>query len=161
MDKFQKVKLTLQKLLLQFGEVSTDKGLLEYTGEELVVGAEVFIDGNPAPDGEYKIAEDKVIVVAEGKVAEIKEPAPAPAPEPEPAPETPEVPVEAAEEEDLVKVIEPLVNEINAVKAELEAVKSRLAEIESKLQEDAAKPAEEEFKTANKNSGFWPSYSRK
>ena len=146
MDKFQKVKLTLQKLLLQFGEMSTDKGLLEYTGEELVVGAEVFIDGNPAPDGEYKIAEDKVIVVADGKVAEIKEPAPAP--EPEPAPEAPEVPVEAAEE-DLVTVIEPLVNEINAVKAELEAVKSRLAEIESKLQEDAAKPADEVFSTQN------------
>lgn len=154
MDKFQKVKLTLQKLLLQFGEVSTDKGLLEYTGEELVVGAEVFIDGNPAPDGEYKIAEDKVIVVADGKVAEIKEPAPAPEPEPEPAPEAPQVPVEAAEE-DLVMVIEPLVNEINAVKAELEAVKSRLAEIESKLQEDAAKPADEVFKTARKNSGFY------
>ena len=143
MDKFQKVKLTLQKLLLQFGEVSTDKGLLEYTGEELVVGAEVFIDGNPAPDGEYKIAEDKVIVVADGKVAEIKEPAPAPEPEP-----APEVPVEAAEE-DLVTVIEPLVNEINAVKAELEAVKARLAEIESKLQEDAAKPADEVFSTQN------------
>ena len=154
MDKFQKVKLTLQKLLLQFGEVSTDKGLLEYTGEELVVGAEVFIEGNPAPDGEYKIAEDKVIVVADGKVAEIKEPAPEPEPEP-----APEVPVEA--EEDLVTVIEPLVNEINAVKAELEAVKSRLAEIESKLQEDAAKPAEEEFKTVDKNSGFWPSYSKR
>lgn len=143
MDKFQKVKLTLQKLLLQFGEVSTDKGLLEYTGEELVVGAEVFIEGNPAPDGEYKIAEDKVIVVADGKVAEIKEPAPEPEPEP-----APEVPVEAAEE-DLVMVIEPLVNEINAVKAELEAVKSRLAEIESKLQEDAAKPADEVFSTQN------------
>ena len=142
MDKFQKVKLTLQKLLLQFGEMSTDKGLLEYTGEELVVGAEVFIDGNPAPDGEYKIAEDKVIVVADGKVAAIKEPAPAPEPEP-----APEVPVEA--EEDLVTVIEPLVNEINAVKAELEAVKSRLAEIESKLQEDAAKPADEVFSTQN------------
>ena len=143
MDKFQKVKLTLQKLLLQFGEVSTDKGLLEYTGEELVVGAEVFIEGNPAPDGEYKIAEDKVIVVADGKVAEIKEPAPEPEPEP-----APEVPVEAAEE-DLVTVIEPLVNEINAVKAELEAVKARLAEIESKLQEDAAKPADEVFSTQN------------
>ena len=147
MDKFQKVKLTLQRLLLQFGEVSTDKGLLEYTGEELVVGAEVFIDGNPAPDGEYKIAEDKVIVVADGKVAEIREPEPAPEPEPEPAPE-PET-VEAATEEDLVMVIEPLVNEINAVKAELEAVKSRLAEIESKLQEDAAKPADEVFSTQN------------
>ena len=153
MDKFQKVKLTLQKLLLQFGEVSTDKGLLEYTGEELVVGAEVFIDGNPAPDGEYKIAEDKVIVVADGKVAEIKEPAPEPEPEPEPAPE---VPVEAATEEDLVAVIEPLVNEINAVKAELEAVKSRLAEIESKLMEDAAKPADEVFSTQNGNrSNFY------
>lgn len=154
MDKFQKVKLTLQKLLLQFGEVSTDKGLLEYTGEELVVGAEVFIEGNPAPDGEYKIAEDKVIVVADGKVAEIKEPAPEPEPEPEPAPEAPQVAVEA--EEDLVMVIEPLVNEINAVKAELEAVKARLAEIESKLMEDAAKPADEVFSTQNGNrSNFY------
>ena len=154
MDKFQKVKLTLQKLLLQFGEMSTDKGILEYTGEELVVGAEVFIDGNPAPDGEYKITGDKVIVVADGKVAEIKEPAPEP--EPEPAPEAPETPVEAATEEDLVKVLEPLVNEINAVKAELEAVKSRLAEIESKLQEDAAKPADEVFSTQNGNrSNFY------
>ena len=148
MDKFQKVKLTLQRLLLQFGEVSTDKGLLEYTGEELVVGAEVFINGEPAPDGEYKIAEDKVIVVAEGKVAEIREPEPAPEPEPEPEPKPEEV-VEAATEEDLVMVIEPLVNEINAVKAELETVKSRLAEIESKLLEDAAKPADEVFSTQN------------
>ena len=146
MDKIQKIKLTLQKLLLQFGEVSTDKGLLEYTGEELVVGAEVFIEGEPAPDGEYKIAEDKVIVVADGKVAEIKEPAPEPEPEPEPKPE--EV-VEAATEEELVTIIEPLVNEINAVKAELETVKSRLAEIESKLLEDAAKPADEVFSTQN------------
>ena len=153
MDKFQKVKLTLQKLLLQFGEMSTDKGILEYTGEELVVGAEVFIDGNPAPDGEYKIAEDKVIVVADGKVAEIKEPAPEPEPEPEPKPE--EV-VEAATEEELVTIIEPLVNEINAVKAELETVKSRLAEIESKLLEDAAKPADEVFSTQNGNrSNFY------
>lgn len=153
MDKIQKIKLTLQKLLLQFGEVSTDKGLLEYTGEELVVGAEVFIEGEPAPDGEYKIAEDKVIVVADGKVAEIKEPAPEPEPEPEPKPE--EV-VEAATEEDLVTIIEPLVNEINAVKAELETVKSRLAEIESKLLEDAAKPADEVFSTQNGNrSNFY------
>ena len=153
MDKIQKIKLTLQKLLLQFGEMSTDKGLLEYTGEELVVGAEVFIDGNPAPDGEYKIAEGKVIVVADGKVAEIKEPAPEPEPEPEPKPE--EV-VEAATEEELVTIIEPLVNEINAVKAELETVKSRLAEIESKLLEDAAKPADEVFSTQNGNrSNFY------
>ena len=153
MDKIQKIKLTLQKLLLQFGEVSTDKGLLEYTGEELVVGAEVFIEGEPAPDGEYKIADDKVIVVADGKVAEIKEPAPEPEPEPEPKPE--EV-VEAATEEELVTIIEPLVNEINAVKAELETVKSRLAEIESKLLEDAAKPADEVFSTQNGNrSNFY------
>lgn len=153
MDKIQKIKLTLQKLLLQFGEVSTDKGLLEYTGEELVVGAEVFIEGEPAPDGEYKIAEGKVIVVADGKVAEIKEPAPEPEPEPEPKPE--EV-VEAATEEELVTIIEPLVNEINAVKAELETVKSRLAEIESKLLEDAAKPADEVFSTQNGNrSNFY------
>ncbi len=113
MDKFQKVKLTLQKLLLQFGEMSTDKGLLEYTGEELVVGAEVFIDGNPAPDGEYKIAGDKVIVVADGKVAEIKEPAPAPEPEPEPAPETP-----VDEEGNPIAIIDPTKVNLNDLSTE-------------------------------------------
>ena len=66
----------------------TDKGTLVYEGD-LAVGTEVSLVGEggetaPAPDGEYTAADESVIVVKDGKVAEIK-PAPAPA-EPEPAP---------------------------------------------------------------------------
>lgn len=73
MSKINRLKLA--KLLLKFAEVETDKGLLTYEGE-LVVGNEVFIekDGEliPAEDGEY-VAEDKTIVVKDGKIAEIVE----------------------------------------------------------------------------------------
>ena len=65
--------------------IATDKGVLSIDGE-LAVGAAVTIDGEPAADGEYTAEDGSVIVVADGKVAEIKpaaEPAPA---EPEPAP---------------------------------------------------------------------------
>ena len=66
----------------------TDKGTLVYEGD-LAVGTAVQIVGeggetSTAPDGEYTAEDGSVIVVADGKVAEIK-PAPAPA-EPEPAP---------------------------------------------------------------------------
>lgn len=67
-----KLKERLKKLLQEFAEVETDKGTLYIQGE-LEVGVEVF-DGedNPAEDGEYT-TDDKVIVVADGKVTEIRE----------------------------------------------------------------------------------------
>lgn len=159
MSKIQKIKMSLQKMLMNFGDVTTDKGILEYTGEELVVGTEVFIEDEPAPDGEYE-TEEKVIVVAEGKVTEIREKAV----EPE-VPETPVeevveaeeevVPEEPSLEDSLVDILRPITEELNAVKADVEAVKARLAEIENKLLEDAAKPADEEFKTVKPKSNFY------
>lgn len=70
-SKMSKLKEALKSLLQEFGSINTDKGNLEYEGE-LEVGTEVTIDGAAAEDGEYK-TEDKVIVVAEGKVTEIRE----------------------------------------------------------------------------------------
>ena len=66
--------------------INTDKGVLSYVGE-LAVGTEVNItneDGSvaPAPDGEYTAEDGSTIVVAEGKVAEIKEAAAPADPEP-------------------------------------------------------------------------------
>ena len=78
------------KSLMQFGQISTDKGNLYWEGEgELAVGAEVFVDGEneekvPAENGEYKI-EGKTIIVEDGKVSEIKEDE---VPEEKPAEET-------------------------------------------------------------------------
>lgn len=63
---------------MTFATVKTDKAILVYDSEELVVGVEVFVEdeeGNrtPAPDGEYVTEDNEKIVVAEGKVAEIVE----------------------------------------------------------------------------------------
>lgn len=67
--------LKLWKQMLQLAEIETDKAKL-IVESELAEGVEVFVekDGEfvPAEDGEYA-TEDKVIVVAEGKVVEIRD----------------------------------------------------------------------------------------
>lgn len=69
------------KSLMKFGELSTDKGTIYWNGEDAIaVGVEVYIDGEDeekviAADGEYVLEDGKVIVVVEGKVSEIREPA--------------------------------------------------------------------------------------
>lgn len=85
----------LAAMLVEMGNVSTDKGILAWDGDaELKAGDEVFIedaDGNrtPAADGEYTTGKGKVIVVADGKVQDIRNAGtPAPA-EPAPAEPTP------------------------------------------------------------------------
>ena len=76
----------------QYGRVDTDKGALIWAGEEdLKEGDDVFVeaeDGNlaPAPDGDYAIEDAKVIVVVDGKVAEIRDAKAEVAPEPEQEP---------------------------------------------------------------------------
>lgn len=70
---------------------------IDAAGEEIAAGDAVSVGGNPAPDGEYTLADGKVIVVAGGKIAEVKtaappadpaaqKPTPAPAPAPAPTP---------------------------------------------------------------------------
>lgn len=77
----------LAKMLMALGQTETDKGTLIYEGE-LAVGVEVFVETEDgalvaAEDGEYAF-ENKILVVEEGKVAEIRE---VPAQDPEPEPE--------------------------------------------------------------------------
>lgn len=75
MSKLQKIKEELAKLLVKYSAVKTDNGILEYDGEELVAGMEVYITENNervAPsDGEYKTEDGKVITVTGGKVETI------------------------------------------------------------------------------------------
>ena len=93
MSKINRFKAALAKMLAAFGNVSTDKGILAWDGDEdLKAGDDIFVedqDGNrtTAPDGEYVTSDDKTIVVADGKVAEIRDPEAQVAPEPEPDPE--------------------------------------------------------------------------
>lgn len=86
--------LALKYVMAKLESQMTDKGELSYEGE-LAVGVEVFIpgeDGEPqaAPDGEYKTEDGMIIVVEEGKVAEIREPE-------QPVAEEPEIIAEPAE----------------------------------------------------------------
>ena len=79
MSKLSKFKAALAKMLQEFGNVTTDKGVISWDGDEdLKAGDPVYVEdseGNrtPAADGDYKTDDNKVIVVVEGKVSEIKD----------------------------------------------------------------------------------------
>lgn len=80
MSKLKRLKEILAaKLQEEFGNVTTDKGVISWDGDEdLKAGDSVYVEdaeGNrtPAADGDYKTEDNKVIVVVEGKVAEIKD----------------------------------------------------------------------------------------
>ena len=80
MGKMKRFKAALLKALAEFANVTTDKGILAWDGDEdLKVGDAVYIEdaeGNrtPAEDGDYKTDDNKTIVVADGKVSEITDP---------------------------------------------------------------------------------------
>lgn len=79
MSKLSRLKSALAKILAEFGNITTDKGVLVWDGDEdIKVGDSVSLeleDGNTATaeDGDYLTAEGVTIVVADGKVAEIRE----------------------------------------------------------------------------------------
>ncbi len=124
------------KSLMKFGEISTDKGILYWEGEgEIAVGIEVYVDGEGeekvvAADGEYKLDDERVIVVVDGKVSEIKD-----NDIQEPAAEEPvvETPVEA--EEETVIVEEPQPEERDEKEERIEALESRVTELEGLIAE--------------------------
>ena len=99
MSKINRFKAALAKLLAVFGNVTTDKGVLAWDGDEdLKEGDAVFIEdqeGNrtDAPDGDYITPDNKTIVVVDGKVSEIRDPEAEVAPEEAPANEEEEVAV--------------------------------------------------------------------
>ena len=143
----KKFMLKLARMVMKFAEVETDKGLLTYEGE-LVVGNEVFIekDGEliPAEDGEY-VAEDKTIVVKDGKIAEIvmKE-------DEQPVPiegEDVENPTDNTikEDEKDIKIAE-LEAVIVEKDKEIESLKAEIEEMKTKLQMSADKSPKEKMK---------------
>ena len=177
MTKLELIKTKLAKLLLQFATVKTDKAVLEYDGEELVVGTEVFItdengERKPAEDGNYVTEDEKTIVVADGKVAEILEKEEEVEPEEEtpaeesteevtaeeevteetPAEEVAEEPTEESKDElnERLTALEAKVEELIAIveklveksEADNVAVEERLSKIEKM---SASKTIEEEF----------------
>lgn len=138
MSKLELIKTKLAKLLLQFATIKTDKAVLEYDGEELAVGTEVFItdengERKPAEDGNYVTEDEKTIVVADGKVTEILEKENEVEPEEEaPADETNEE-VTAEEETPAEEVSEEVVEEVPS--EESNDLTERLTALEAKVEE--------------------------
>ena len=152
----KKFMLKLARMVMKFAEVETDKGLLTYEGE-LVVGNEVFIekDGEliPAEDGEY-VAEDKTIVVKDGKIAEIVE---VNKEDEQPVPiegEDVENPTDNTIKEDekdvRIKELEGIItekdNEIESLKAEIEEMKTKLQMSTDKSPKEKMKEIEDAIK---------------
>lgn len=176
MTKLERVRELLQKALMSFEHITTDKAVLEYDGDgELEVGMSVHgIDeeGNPfdLEDGEYRTEENIVYIIKEGKVEEIRdeneqvEPE-SPATEPESEGDQVESGVtaeaeepEAEPEDDRIANLEAeiarLEQENGALREENDQLRARIDELENK---PAAEPAEEQFeknaetkKTGNK-----------
>lgn len=79
MGVLNNVKVMLQSILEQFTkQVSTDKGLLQYEGDELEVGIRVSIvdeEGNAteAENGVYTLEDGTALTVENGAITEIKE----------------------------------------------------------------------------------------
>lgn len=168
--KLTKIKTLLQKALMAFSRLSTDKGLISFAsdGELPEIGEAISIvdeEGNetPAADGEYTLEDNTVIVVVEGKCSEVRVPekeADAPAEEPKEEPvqaeeETPETVAEPKEDVDALKErIANLEQEVARLETENGELRERIAELEK---EPAAEPVSEEFekvvtveKTGNK-----------
>lgn len=148
-------RIKLAKLLSLVAETKCDDGTILYTEGELTVDAEVFVneDGNmvPAPDGEYN-ADGKTIVVASGKVTEIKEAEAEPVTVEDPVPEEP-VAEETADEEAPATEEAPT-EEPEPETDDVEALKARIAELEAENEtlksenEDLKKKLEESVDTS-------------
>ena len=163
-----KMKLLFKSIFTQFGSVVSAEGqqIIWDQDGELAEGYDVYMEQEdengelqyvPVPDGEYRV-EDKVIVIADGKVSQIKEETTV-EPEEDPAqmeetPAAPEVPADPTTEEvvttdeepfDAEKAYAELKGMYDALKGEVEVLKEQLGKLlEVPADEDA-------FKAAKKN----------
>ena len=171
------LKVMLKALLdLKMSEVITDKATLIYDADILEEGVEVFVQDPenadkviPAEDGEYTIEEEKkIVVVKDGKVAEVKEMETTETTdttevvEAEVITETPaEDPIaeEVTEETETDKRLIEMLDTITELSNRLAALEGKLTEMEERLSkvegepaaepiEDENKPAEEEVKAS-------------
>ena len=168
--KLQKIKNLISEMLFEFASVTTDKGVIYWDEGEIAVDMDVYVEDETgekvaAADGDYVLENGTVVKVAEGKVAEIVEPAEETV-EDAVEPETEEI-VEAeevAEEPEVEETTEEIVEnkeldeakaEIERLKAEVETLMARIAELEAEnaelKNEDAAETVEEQFKKVVKD----------
>lgn len=159
------------KSLMKFGQVETDKGFLYFEPEEIAEGVEVYVGEEekvPAEDGEY-IWDEKIIVVVDGKVSEIKEKEEVVE---EPVAEPVEV-VEAEEEvieepvEEPVEVADPYEERIAALEAKIAELEGTIADLVERITKiestPVTPPIQEEFERVNEDVdiNFLPKSAKK
>lgn len=146
MDK-KSLRLKLFSLLCQFESIKTDKGEL-VVDKTLEEGVEAYIGENPAEDGEYVLEDERIVVIKDGKVAEIKEKE---VEEEEVEEEEVKEEVEAEEVKETEEVVEEEVKEetteepevdVEALKKENEELKAKIVELEEKIKELNEKPVD-------------------
>jgi len=132
----QKMKIFLQNEIpaeveVQMTDVKTKDGIILSFEGDLAPGIEIFIvdetGKNPASDGEYILEDGQTIIVAEGKVAEVKMPEdPIEAPETEEVLPVAEIPMaeepvveKPKEEDDRIKKMEDEIAQIKNILSEL------------------------------------------
>ena len=164
--------LKLARMIVNLSEIKTNKG--ELISETVIeVGSEVFIeDANDmlvaAPDGEYVTQDEVTIVVADGKVVEIREKETEEAPvEEQPMEEQPveeplaeepveEQPTEEAPVEDdkdkRIAELETQIDELNQVIVEKD---EEIGKLKAELEKSDSKPAEEQLKSQKTETKSW------
>lgn len=87
MSILSKIRAGLQRVLVEFGAVTTDKGVIYWDGgDDLKAGDSVYSEDEDGTrqalaDGDYVTSDNKTIVVVDGKVSEIEDPEAEVAPE--------------------------------------------------------------------------------
>ena len=187
MSKLEKIKAELAKLLIKYSVVKTDKAVLEYDGEELVAGMDVYItnengDKVAAEDGEYTTEDNKVISVKDGKVESIidkaadveaeedekkeDEPMVEPAKEEEPMPEDKKE--DEVNLEDVNTAIDELRKEVDELYKIVDSLLKKVGETRDEADErlkkleckSLAKPASEEFEAISKRANKFDKVSK-
>ena len=163
--------LKLARMVMNLAQIKTNKG--ELISETVIkVGSEVFIeDVNDmlvaAPDGEYVTQDEVTIVVADGKVVEIREKEPV---EEQPVEEQPKQPVEeplaeepveeqptekapAEDEKDAeIAKLQAQIEELNNIIAEKD---EEIGRLKAELEKSDAEPAEEQLKSQKTETKSW------
>lgn len=161
--------LKLARMVMNLSEIKTNKG--ELISETVIeVGSEVFIeDANDmlvaAPDGEYVTQDEVTIVVADGKVVEIREKEvkeqpteeqPVEEPVEEPLAEEPEQPmdepVQPDERDAEIAKLQAQIEELNNIIAEKD---EEIGRLKAELEKSDSQPAEEQLKSQKTETKSW------
>lgn len=184
---FDKIKIILG-LASKFSKVTVGETEWNYDGDELVEGISVVDnEGNPIPDGQYEL-DNKVVVIADGKVAsvtvkeEVEETPseetpeetpteePTEEPQPEEAPkeeEAPEVEVPTEEVPQIEEVLSSMMSRLMDAEERISALEAKLDDTKEVAEQFAAvQPSEEpyytntETATADRGDDKFDSYAK-